>query len=499
MLSFEAILLIASLLVLLSIVASKASGKLGVPALVLFLLIGMLAGSDGPGGIYFDDARLAQSLGIVALALILFSGGMGTDWGHIRPVLASGLALATIGVFLTALLVGVLAAGALGFTLLEGLLLGAIVSSTDAAAVFAVLRSRGAQLKGQIGPLIELESGSNDPMAVFLTASLTGLLLTPDMPLTHLIVAFGLQMVVGAVFGVVSGLLMTLAINRLRLEYEGLYPVLTLALALLTYGGTALAGGNGFLAVYLAGIVLGNRPFVHKRSLTRFHDGVAWLMQIAMFLTLGLLVFPSQLPPIVDNGLIVSAFLIFVARPVAVFVTLLFAHFTFREKLMISWVGLRGAVPIILATFPLIAGLPKAETIFNLVFFVVLTSVLLQGTTIPFVARWLGLMAEKSTPYRYPLEYIPKITSDSQLTCFEVHRESRAVGQPLMEIGLPAGALAVLIQRETGDIVPNGGTVIEAGDRLLILTDPQLGLELPQLIEARAVQLRAEEDALNGR
>lgn len=487
MLSFEAILLIASLLMLLSIVASKASGKLGVPALVLFLLIGMLAGSDGPGGIYFDDARLAQSLGIVALALILFSGGMGTDWAQIRPVIAPGLALATVGVFLTALLVGLLATGVLGFTLLEGLLLGAIVSSTDAAAVFAVLRSRGARLKGRIGPLIELESGSNDPMAVFLTIALTGLLLNPEMSLTALIVAFGLQMIVGAAFGVVGGWLMTIAINRLRLEYEGLYPVLTLALALLIYGGTALAGGNGFLAVYLAGIALGNRPFVHKRSLTRFHDGVAWLMQIAMFLTLGLLVFPSRLPPVVDNGLIASAFLIFIARPVAVFLTLAFTRFTLREKLMIAWVGLRGAVPIILATFPLIAGLPKAETIFNLVFFVVLMSVLLQGTTIPFVARWLGMVAGQATPYRYPLEYIPKITSDSQLTCVEVHKESRAIGRPLMEIGLPVGALAVLIQRETGDIVPNGGTVIEAGDKLLILAEPQLCLELPKLIEARAV------------
>lgn len=389
----EHLLLGISTLLLLSVLASKASGRLGVPALLLFLVIGMLAGSEGPGGIEFDYPRLAQSLGVVALTLILFSGGLDTHWHSIRPVLWSGIALSTVGVILTAVFVAWFAASVLNFSVLEGMLLGAIISSTDAAAVFAVLRASQARLRGHLTPLLELESGGNDPMAVFLTVGTIALLTQLNTPVSSLLPLFLQQMILGALIGYSMGKAMVFLINRVRLEHEGLYPVLSLALALFTYGITAAAGGSGFLAIYLAGLILGNSEARHRDYLTRFHSGQAWLMQILMFLTLGLQVFPSRIVPVIGIGLVLSIFLMVVARPASVFLTLLPADFTLKEKLLISWVGLRGAVPIILATFPLIAGIPKAEMIFNLVFFIVLTSILLQGTSLPIVARWLGLSA----------------------------------------------------------------------------------------------------------
>jgi len=422
MTSIDHILVAASVLLLLSVLASKASAKLGIPALLLFLVLGMLAGSDGPGGIYFDDAHLAQSLGVVALALILFSGGLDTEWSSVRPVLLKGLALSTAGVLITAVLVGLFARVVLGFSLLEGILLGAIVSATDAAAVFSVLRARSVGLKGNVRPLLELESGSNDPMAVFLTTGLIGILTQPDARWFSLVPMFIQQMALGAALGYATGKLTIFIINRLELEFEGLYPVLTLSLILLSYGVTATVGGNGFLAVYIAGLVLGKTDFIHKRSVMRFHDGLAWLMQIAMFLALGLLVFPSHLVPIVGLGLLASLFLMIVARPISVLATLAFSGMKLNEKLMISWVGLRGAVPIVLATFPLLAGMPRAEIIFDLVFFIVLTSILLQGTSMPLLARWLKLEAPVRNKV-HPLELERTAGVNSQLVDVEVPNE----------------------------------------------------------------------------
>ncbi|MCP9464562.1 MAG: potassium/proton antiporter [Nitrospira sp.] len=387
--TIEQLLLGASVLLLLSVLSSTASGRLGVPALLLFLAIGMLAGSDGPGGIHFDNPFLAQSIGVLALTFILFAGGLDTDWVVVRSQLGRGVALSTVGVVITAGLIGLFATTVVGFSWLEGLLIGAIVSSTDAAAVFAVMRSRSVRLRDPLKPLLELESGSNDPMAVFLTIGLISLMTGASTSVIDLVPLFVRQMVVGAAIGYGTGKLMVELVNRLRLEYEGLYPVLTLSLVLLTYSGSAWLGGNGFLAVYLAGLIMGSRDFLHKRSLLRFHDGLAWLMQIAMFLVLGLQVFPSQLLSVAGIGFFFALFLMVCARPVAVFLTLAFTRLTVREKTMIAWVGLRGAVPIILATFPLLAGIPQAPMMFNLVFFIVLTSVLLQGTSIPLVARWL--------------------------------------------------------------------------------------------------------------
>jgi len=388
---FDEWLLVASLLLLLSILAWKVSSRLGIPALLLFLGIGMLAGSDGPGGIYFDDAQVAQSVGVVALAFILFAGGLETEWKVVRPALGAALSLSTIGVLLTAVVVAVFALFVLHFSFLEGLLLGAIISATDAAAVFSVLRTRNLQLTGKLLPLLELESGTNDPMAVFLTLGLTGLLTNPHESIFGVILLFVQQMGVGAVMGLLIGWGTIWLINRLHLDVEGLYRVFTIALVLFTYGLTAILGGSGFLAVYLVGLLLGNSSVQQVDRLSRFHDSLAWLMQITMFLILGLLVFPSRLPAVMVSGLIITAVAVFIARPVSVLIALLPVKMSLREKLFVSWVGLRGAVPIVLATFPLLAGLPKASFLFDLVFFVVLASVLLQGASVPFVARWLGV------------------------------------------------------------------------------------------------------------
>ena len=383
-LSPEKILLIASVLILVSLVAGMTSSRFGVPTLLLFLAVGVLAGSEGIGRIYFDDPHIAGFIGVVALNFILFSGGLDTNWSSIKPVMWRGIALSTIGVFITALTVGVFAHFVLRFSLLEGLLLGAIVSATDAAAVFSILRNRGVRLKGNTSALLEFESGSNDPMAYFLTISLTALIADKNMDVLPLVVQFFKSFLIGGAMGYCMGKISHWVINKIRLDTDGLYPVLVLGLAMFTYSATHEIGGNGFLATYISALILGNSDFLHKRSLKKFYDGQAWLMQIVLFLTLGLLVYPSRVLPIVGSGLLIAAFLIFIARPAGVFSSLAFSKSSFRSKLFISWVGLRGAVPIVFATYPMIAGLDKAGMIFNLVFFISITSVLLQGTALPF-------------------------------------------------------------------------------------------------------------------
>lgn len=459
-----------SLLLLASILASKASERLGVPALLMFLFIGMLAGSEGPGGIHFDDPHTVRLLGTFALAYILFAGGLDTDWKSVRPVFRSGMILATAGVLLTAVLVAVFAVLAFGFTWLEGLLLGSVISSTDAAAIFAVLRSRRVSLKRQLKPLLELESASNDPMAIFLTVTMLTLLGDPTRPWWSAIPAFVIQMIIGGATGLLLGKAIIYLVNAIRLEYEGLYPVLTMAMVLLVFGITETVRGNGFLAVYIAGVVLGNADFIHKRSLERFHDGLSWLMQIAMFLTLGLQVFPSHLAPVIGSGLLLSAFLMLVARPLAVMACLIRSGLTFREKLLTSWAGLRGAVPIVLATFPMTAGVSQAETIFNLVFFVVIASVLLQGRSLTRVAGWLKLDRPLQSKSRMPLEFDrTEGTHHTSMVELVVSPDSRAAGQELVHLKLPPGVLVAMIRRGGEYLVPNGGTELQAGDVVLVL------------------------------
>lgn len=469
MIATEQTLLVAGALLVLGILASRLSSRLGVPALLFFLAIGMLAGSEGIGGIPFDDPRLAQTIGVVALAFILFAGGLETDSGSIGRVVRQALSLSTLGVFLTASLVGVFSSWVLGIPLLDGFLLGAIISSTDAAAVFAILRAQRIGLKGDTRFLLELESGSNDPMAVFLTVATLTLLASPDPSLLSQFGAFVVQMVLGAAFGYGIGRVTIVFLNWLRLEAEGLYSVVTLASVLIGFSITSLVGGNGFLAVYVAGITLGSGDFIHKRSLLRFHDGLAWLMQILMFLVLGLLVFPSKLALVAGSSLLITAFLMLVARPLAVFLSLLLAKISVRQKVLVSWVGLRGAVPIVLATFPYQAGYPNADIFFHVVFFAVIASVLLQGTMIAPVARWLKLDVPLPTKRRYPLEYAPAPRSESDLIEVTVADTSASIGKRIMDLALPESALVVLVGRGDDFVAPRGGTEIERGDQMLVL------------------------------
>jgi cell volume regulation protein A len=478
MLDQEAPIAFAALLVLAGVIASKISSRLGVPALLLFLGVGMVTGSDVLGWISFDEFELARTIGVFALAFILFAGGLDTEWSKVRNVAAPAVALATVGVGLTAVIVGLVAAWALDVPLLVGLLIGAIVSSTDAAAVFSVLRSRSVSLRGRLRPLLELESGSNDPMAVFLTIGLIELVIRPEQTALALVPMFFNQMIVGLALGLVFAKLTVMAINRLRLEYDGLYPVVTLSVVILTYAATVSLGGSGFLAVYVCGLAMGNADFLHKRSLIRFHDAIGWLAQISMFLVLGLLVFPSQLPEVALPALIVAAALVAVARPAAVMATLAVSRFSWQERLMVSWVGLRGAAPIILATFPLVAGVSEAALIFNVVLFVVLISVMVQGTSIPWVARRLGVDAPLQDQRPYPLEAV--YTGDGDTSLHELWVESGAVadGGTIIDLAMPDGSLVVLISRDDDFVVPQGSTKLKAGDRVLVLADDAA---LPQI------------------
>lgn len=464
-------LALGSALLLLGVIASKAAVRLGVPALLLFLGLGVLAGSEGPGGIEFTDVSLARNVGVVALAFILFSGGLDTEWRTVRPVLLPGVLLSTVGVVVTAGVVGVVAVVVVDLPWETGLLLGAIVSSTDAAAVFSVLRSRAIGLEGRVRSLLELESGSNDPMGAFLTVALLDVALGDVSPIATLPL-FVVQMGVGGAVGFGVAWLSVRGINRLRLEYEGLYPVVTLAVAGLAYGAAALMGGSGFLAVYVAGLVLGNSHVVHRRSLARFHDAVAWLAQIAMFLVLGLLVAPSAVLSVALPALVVAAVLMVVARPVATALALLPLRFGVPQTAMVGWVGLRGAVPIILATFPLQAGLDGADVLFNVVFFVVLVSVLVQGTTIPVVARKLGVTGPLPHRPTYPIESVSHPDEGAALHEVVVPDGSAFEQRRVFELGLPAEVLIVLIGRDGDVIVPRGETVVCAGDRLMVLADP---------------------------
>ena len=470
--SAENVLLLGSMLLFLSILASKTSFQLGIPSLILFLVIGMLAGSDGPGGIFFNDYKIAQLLGVVALNFILFSGGLETKWESIRPILWQGISLSTIGVLITAMAVGVFTSYLLGYTLLEGLLLGTIVSSTDAAAVFSILRSRSVGLKGSLRPTLELESGSNDPMAYFLTVSLISLISQPEATVWGLIPAFFKGMVLGGLAGYGFGKVMIFIVNRIKLDIDGLYPVLILSLMFFTYSFTDVIGGNGFLAVYISGLILGNSNFLHKKSLIRFYDGQAWLMQIVMFITLGLLVFPHEILPVLGSGVLIALFLIFVARPLAVLVALsFFRNLNIRKKFFLSWVGLRGAVPIIFATYPLLAGIPVAKDIFNLVFFISVSSVLLQGTTLPMVAQWLHVRVPENIKRKFPLDFELKEDFSSELVELDIPGTSPAVGKVVMNLKLPKTALIVLIHRDGKYITANGQTEIMPRDHLLVMTD----------------------------
>jgi len=390
----DKVLLLGSLLLIASVLAIKISSSFGLPSLLLFLIVGMLAGSEGPGGIEFDNYALTFAIGSVGLSIIIFDGGLRTSWKKIKPILPLGISLSVIGTVVTAASTGIFARYVFDLTWSEGLLLGAIVSSTDAAAVFSILRSKNLGLRKTLKQLLEFEAGSNDPVGVFLTAGLLSVTMSlVDGPLALAGMLFW-QGLLGLIWGWLGGRAICWLLNTIGIEYEGLYGVLLLGLVIFLFAGTSALNGSGFLAVYVAGIVIGNSEFIHKGSVVRFHDGIAWIAQILVFLTLGLLVFPSHLLDNWRQGLLLSLFLIFIGRPLSVLIAASLSTFGPKERMFVSWVGLRGAAPIILATLPWSVGFPKSEYFFNLVFFVVLTSVISQGISIPWLAKKLGITVE---------------------------------------------------------------------------------------------------------
>lgn len=470
-LTIENIILIGSVLLLLSIIAGKTSFKFGVPTLLFFLAVGMLAGSDGIGNISFTDARLAQFVGIVSLNFILFSGGLDTQFDSVRPVLKQGIFLSTFGVLISALTLGYFVYLITDFTIYESLLLGSIVSSTDAAAVFSILRSKSLALKHNIRPTLELESGSNDPMAYVLTITFLSLVMNPDQAGYEVIIFFLRQMILGVLAGLAFGKLSQWIINKIQLDFEGLYPVLVIGLMFLTFSVTDLFKGNGFLAIYICAVYLGNQDLMHKKSIMRMFDGLAWLMQIVLFLTLGLLVFPSRIPEVMGLGLLISLFLIFVSRPLGVFLSLSPFGWRLKSKLYISWVGLRGAVPIVFATYPMLAGIEKAGLIFHIVFFIAVSSVVIQGTTLANFAKWLRVDLPQKVK---PMSVIDKYISEKPkkvMTEIEILPDHEMVQKKIVDLHIPEDIHIAFIMRDGKYIVPGGATKIAAMDKLLLLSD----------------------------
>jgi cell volume regulation protein A len=468
--------LTTGVLLLLGIVSSKLSARLGVPVLVLFLLLGMLAGSEGLGGLEFENYKLAHAIGTLALAMILFDGGLSTSLSAIRVAWKPAALLATWGVLLTAVITGVAAAWILQIELLQGLLLGSIVGSTDAAAVFAVLRSGGVSLPKRIAAVLEVESASNDPMAIFLTVGCIEVLLgnvTIGPPLLGL---FASQMLIGCLCGVLGGYAAGWVANRIELGAAGMYPVLITAFGLLTYGLAAEFGGSGFLAIYLAGVIVGNRPLVFQRGIRLFHDALAWLSQIVMFVVLGLLSFPSRFVDVAGKALLISAVLILVARPIAVLLSVFPFRFTRKELVFISWVGLKGAVPITLATFPLMLATPErslqAPLLFDVVFFIVVVSAVVQGTSLTPMARWLGLERPRDPEPPVTLEISSLRHVNGEVVDYSVGDDSRAAGRMVKDLALPEGAVIALIARGEQIVPPQGNTCINAGDHVILVLRP---------------------------
>ena len=386
---------VAGFLLLLCVFANKLSDRFGIPSLLLFLALGMLAGVDGLGRISFQDSRLTNYVGTVALIFILFNGGLITNWNNVKNEIIRGSILSTFGVFLTAMFLFVGAYFIIGLSFEVSLLLSAIVSSTDAPAVFSAMRSANLQLSPKLKSLLEFESASNDPMAVFLSVAAISYINNPQIGITNLSLIFVNQILFGTLLGFIFGRIATYILQNARLPYPGLYPVYGTSIAFLIYSLTQLLGGSGFLAVYIAGIIIGNSVFLYRRHLIRFNDSLAWIMQISMFLILGLLVNPHELVAVMPVGFACTVFLIFIARPLAVFICLHRGNFNYKEQLLISWAGLKGAVPIILATYPLIEKIPNAQYLFNLIFFLVIISVLFQSKTFPTLIEKLGLSENK--------------------------------------------------------------------------------------------------------
>ena len=479
----ENILLIGSILFFISILIGKTGSRLGLPVLLLFLIIGMVAGKDGVG-IEFESPATAQFIGVISLSIILFSGGMDTKIEEIRPVVKQGILLATLGVLLTTLFTG-------GFiylmanwtfpdhivTLTGCMLLAAVMSSTDSASVFNILRSKNLNLKHNLRPLLELESGSNDPMAYMLTIILIQIIQIGEIHTGQILLSFAIQFLVGIFAGYLLGMCAVWILNHIKIDNPSLYQIILLTFVFFTFSFTTTMQGNGYLAVYIAGLVVGNRRIVYKKYIANFFDGLAWLFQIIMFLALGLLVNPRELVDVAWIGLLVGIFMIIIARPVSVLLCLLpFRWMTFNSRLFVSWIGLRGAVPIIFATYPLLAGIPEAKQIFNIVFFITLLSLLIQGTTVPSSAKLLKLsFREKKIPKAFEMELPEEVKSImSEIT---ITRDMLSAGDYLINLPLPENTLVVLVKRFGRFFVPNGCSQLFENDQLLIISDNEKDLK----------------------
>ena len=473
----ENILLIGSILLFVSIVVGKTGYRFGVPALLLFLLVGILFGSDGLG-LQFHNAKIAQFIGMVALSVILFSGGMDTKFKEIRPILSPGIVLSTVGVFLTALFTGLFIWYLSGmswtnihFPLITSLLLASTMSSTDSASVFAILRSQKMNLKHNLRPMLELESGSNDPMAYMLTIVLIQFIQSDGMGTGNIIGSFIIQFLVGAAAGYILGKLAILILNKINIDNQLLYPILLLSFVFFTFAITDLLRDNGYLAVYIAGMMVGNHKITFRKEIATFMDGLTWLFQIIMFLMLGLLVNPHEMIEVAVVALLIGVFMIVIGRPLSVFLCLLpFRKITLKSRLFVSWVGLRGAVPIIFATYPVVANVEGSNMIFNIVFFITIVSLIVQGTSVSFVARLLHLSTPlEKTGNDFGVELPEEI--DTDLSDMTITMEMLNEADTLKDMNLPKGTLVMIVKRGDEFLIPNGTLKLHVGDKLLLISE----------------------------
>lgn len=466
------LLLVVGAVLAASVLLALGAARTGLPVLVAFLALGMVLGSDGPGGVEFDDAKLAREVGVIGLALILYEGGLQTSWRRLRHVAVPAALLSTVGVVVSALLTAVAARALFDFSWLEASLLGAVVASTDAAAVFATLRFT--HIRRRIARTLEAESGGNDPMAIALTLGLIAWIEQPDdYGIADLALLVLRQLGLGLIVGLLLGAAVAWLFARLPSAIGGFAPVASLAVAAISFGAADVMGGSGFLAVYLVGLAVGSTPSRYRQQLVAFHEGLAFVAQVVLFIVLGLLVFPHELPAVALAGLALAVLLVLVIRPVAVWVSTAFSDFTWRERLLIGWAGLRGAVPIVLATFVLSSDVSSADKIFNAVFFVVVISTILQGSTLERIAGKLQLLSPAPATQEPPLEV--GASSTLELVDFVVAPDHAIAGAAVREVGLPRNAIIAVVDRNDDSFPPRGSTIIEPGDRLFVLAPRSIG------------------------
>lgn len=458
------LMIICGLVLLICITSSKVLYKFGVPMLLIFIILGMLFGSDGVVGIYFDNYELTRELCSFGLVFIMFYGGFGTNWKEAKPVARESILMSTFGVIITSGLTGLFCYFVLKTSLLEGLLIGSIVGSTDAASVFSILRSQKLNLKGEIASILEVESGSNDPIAYMLT--LIVLTLMNNGGISSIVPIVIGQIIFGILIGVILSKLTVYIMRNANFEVDGFYTIFITAIAILSYALSEWVGGNGYLSVYIAGIIIGNSKIPHKRSLVHFFDGVSWIMQIMLFFVLGLLAFPSELPSVIGSSILISIFMIIIARPIATFGVLSWFKIPFKQQLFVSWVGLRGAASIVFAIYAITSGIPLENDIFHIIFFIALLSVAIQGTLIPKVARKLDLVDDTKTVLKTFTDY----QEDRSTTLIEYNVDSKSSWKEktIMEADIPEEILIVMIKRDSEIIVPKGSTLINQGDILVL-------------------------------